>query len=147
MKRNYKGLLNLDYIEVRNVPIVKNENRGEGVESQVLGQVERLAARAILGKKLPIRGLEIQFFRKVLAMSQKQLGLALGYSDVAILKWERAKLNRLDPVNEVAVRALMAEKFGVKIKGTFEALLGGDKTPRKLVVAYQSQEDELDKAS
>jgi hypothetical protein len=31
--------------------------------------------------------------------------MRLGYTDVAILKWERSKLKRLEPVNEVAVRA------------------------------------------
>ncbi|MEO5969790.1 MAG: hypothetical protein ABIQ95_07655 [Bdellovibrionia bacterium] len=55
---------------------------------------------------------------------------------MAILKWERNKLKRLEPVNEVAVRALMAGFFGVKLLGTFDALLGVDKGPKKLVIDY-----------
>ncbi len=70
-------------------------------------------------------------------MSQKQLGSHLGYSDVAILKWERNKTKRLDPVNEVAVRSLMAQLFEIPLSGRFDALLGDDRAPKKLILDYK----------
>jgi hypothetical protein len=61
---------------------------------------------------------------------------------VAILKWERQKLKRLDPVNEVAFRALMAGFFNLKLLGTFAALLGDERSPKKLAVDYDEHAKE-----
>ena len=65
---------------------------------------------------------------------------------MAILKWERKKSKRLDPVNEVAVRALMAGLFEVKLAGTFDALLGDDKAPARLVLDYEEYGQQDDAA-
>ena len=140
MRKKIKGVLNLNYIEVQNVPTEQSEQFGNGVRAEVLKNIEWMAATEILGRKVPIRGMEVKFFRSVLALSQRQLGESLGYSDVAILKWEKAKFRRLDPVNEVAVRAFMAGHFGVKIPGTFEALRGVAESPKKLVIVYKQME-------
>ena len=96
----------------------------------------------LLLRRRPLTGAEVLFFRSILGISQKQLGMKLGYSDVAILKWERNKTKRLDPVNEVALRALMAGLFGVKLAGTFDALLGDAKAPKKFVLDYKNCSDE-----
>ena len=142
MTRTLKGFMNLGYIEVRHVPYVESKRFGRGTDSAVLKSLEQLIARKLLVDRIPLRGTEVLFFRSVLGMSQKQLGLRLGYSDVAILKWERNKLKRLEPVNEVAVRALMAGFFGVKLLGTFDTLLGVDKGPKKLVIDYEGAAEE-----
>ncbi len=136
MPRTLKGLMNLDYVEIHHVPFVESKRFGRGTDAEVLKKIELQVARALLSLRRPIRGAEVLFFRSVLGMSQKQLGSRLGYSDVAILKWERNKLKRLDPVNEVAVRALMAGLFEIKLLGTFEALLGDPKCPKRLVLDY-----------
>lgn len=136
MTRTLKGFMNLDYVEIRHVPYVESERFGRGTDAEVLKSVERQVARAVLSQRRPLRGAEVYFLRSVLGMSQKQLGSHLGYSDVAILKWERNKTKRLEPVNEVALRALMAGLFGIKIPGTFDALLGDAKGPKNLVLDY-----------
>lgn len=144
MTRTLKGLMNLDYVEIHHVPFVESKRFGRGTDAEVLKKVEIQVARAILLLRRPIRGAEVLFLRSVLGMSQRQLGTKLGYSDVAILKWERNKKKRLDPVNEVAMRALMAGLFEIKLLGTFEALLGNDKSPKRLVLEYDqplNQED------
>lgn len=139
MTRTLKGFMNLDYVEVRHVPYVESERFGRGTDAEVLKKLERFIARAIVTHRRPLRGTEVLFLRSVLGISQKQLGSRLGYSDVAILKWERNKTKRLDPVNEVAVRALMAGLLGSKMPGTFDALLGDDKAPKHLVLDYEDQ--------
>lgn len=136
MTRTIKGFMNLDYVEVRHVPYVVSKRLGKGTDAEVLRMIERMVARAIITQRKPFRGAEVAFFRSVLGMSQKELGSRLGYSDVAILKWERHKTRRLDPVNEVAMRALMAELFGIKVPGTFVALLGDEKAPKSLILDY-----------
>ena len=148
MTRTLKGFMNLDYVEVRHTPYVKSVRFGRGTDAEVLKVVERFVARAVLTQRRPLRGAEILFFRSILGLSQKALGARLGYSDVAILKWERNKTKRLDPVNEVAVRALMAGYFGIKLLGTFDALLGDNKAPKHLVLDYEDRTkgDELDAA-
>lgn len=146
MNRTIKGFMNLDYVEVRHVPYVESKRFGRGTDAETLKNVERHVAHALLAGRRPLRGAEVLFFRSVLGMSQKQLGEKLGYSDVAILKWERKKSKRLDPVNEVAVRALMAGLFEVKLAGTFDALLGDDKAPARLVLDYEEYGQQDDAA-
>jgi len=128
--------MNLANVEVRNVPYVESKRFGRGTAAEVLKKIERLVVEALLTQRRPLHGAEVLFLRSVLGISQKQLGAYLGYSDVAILKWERNKTRRLDPVNEVAVRALMAGLFKVKLLASFESLLGDLKAPKKLVLDY-----------
>ena len=146
MTRTLKGFMNLDYVEIHHVPFVESKRFGRGTDAEVLKKLERQVARAILLQRRPIHGGEVLFFRSVLGISQKQLGAKLGYSDVAILKWERNKLKRLDPVNEVAMRALMAGLFEIKLLGTFEALLGDNKSPKRLVLDYDQPVNQEDAA-
>lgn len=137
MNQTLKGFMNLNYVEIRHVPYVESKRFGRGTDAGVQKNAERLIVHAILTRRRPIRGIEVLFFRSVLGMSQKQLGSHLGYSDVAILKWERNKTKRLDPVNEVAVRSLMAQLFEIPLSGRFDALLGDDRAPKKLILDYK----------
>ena len=146
MTRTLKGLMNLNYVEIRHVPYVESKRFGRGTDGEVLKKLERQVARAILSQRRPIYGAEVLFLRSVLGISQKQLGAKLGYSDVEILKWERNKQKRLDPVNEVAMRALMAGLFEIKLLGTFEALLGDDKSPKRLILDYDQAVNQEDAA-
>ena len=83
---------------------------------------------------IPIRGAEVQFLRKSLDLSMEKFGRLLGLSAPAILKWERARIKRLAPINEVAVRALMAEHLSIEMKGRFTVLKGNPETPTKLLL-------------
>ena len=132
--------MNLDYVEIKHVPYVESKRFGKGTTAEVQKQLERLVVHAILTRRRPIHGNDVLFLRSVLGISQKQLGHYLGYSDVAVLKWERSKSKRLDPVNEVAVRVLMAQLFDITVSGKFSALLGDDKAPKKLVLDYKQTE-------
>lgn len=132
--------MNLDFVEIRHVPYVESKRFGKGTDAETLQKVEYLVARALITERRPLRGAEVRFFRSILGMSQKQLGAKLGYSDVAILKWERKKSKRLDPVNEVALRALMAGLFDVKLLGTFDSLLGNNKSAKNLILDYRDAE-------
>jgi DNA-binding transcriptional regulator YiaG len=90
------------------------------------GDIERAVACLIVARKIPLRGIEVCFLRKTLGLSMGRFAAALSLSGTSIMKWEHAAAKRLDPVNEVAVRALMAEKLGLKISGRFSDLLGTD---------------------
>lgn len=142
MNRTLKGFMNLNYVEIKHVPYVESKRFGRGTDAEVLKKVEAVVGKALLTHRWPLRGAEVQFFRAITGLSQKQLGAKLGYSDVAILKWERNKSKRLDPVNEVALRALMAGMLNVKLLGTFEALLGKDEHPKKLVLDFEASAEE-----
>jgi DNA-binding transcriptional regulator YiaG len=136
LTKTFKGILNLKYVKVQNVPVHKSERFGATMDAAVHKRVEKIAAIALLEQRVPLRGSEVQFLREVAGISQRKLGHLLGYSGVAILKWERSPNKRLAPVNEVAVRALMAGLLNIKLLGTFEALLGTEKSPKTLVLDF-----------
>jgi DNA-binding transcriptional regulator YiaG len=110
MKKHFKGFMGLKYVEVRNVPVVKS-GLDQAVPALALEQLERQVAEALLEHQVPIRGAEVQFIRESFGLSQKDFGKFLGLSGVAILKWEKTSSKRLDLVNEIAVRALIAQKL------------------------------------
>jgi DNA-binding transcriptional regulator YiaG len=124
------AICGLDYVYLKNVPI-RNTTHGQ-VLAVDMSVVEVEIAREIVKQGIPIRGAEVQFLRKSLALSMDRFGKLLGLSAPAILKWERARTRRLAPINEVAVRALMAEQLDVELKGRFTILKGNAQTPTRL---------------
>ena len=134
--KTLKGVANLDYPEVHGVPMTVDDECGEGIHAQVLGEVEHLVAVEIISQKLPIRGAEVEFLRKSIGLSRLEFARGLSLSDVAVLKWERAKSKRLAMVNEIAVRAYFAQRLKVKLLGTIDGLMGIDETPKKLVIQF-----------
>jgi DNA-binding transcriptional regulator YiaG len=134
--KTIKGVGALDYPEVHGVPMLLDDEHGESVHAQVLGEVELQVAAEIILRKLPIRGAEVEFLRKALGLSRLEFAKGLSLSDVAVLKWERTSEKRLVPINEVAVRAYFAQRLKIKIEGTFDALIGDESTPKKLVIQF-----------
>jgi DNA-binding transcriptional regulator YiaG len=124
------AICGLDYVYLKNVPI-RQTSHGEAIDAD-LSVIEKGIAREIIGNGIPIRGSEVQFLRKALALSMDKFGKLLGISAPAILKWERARAKRLEPINEVAVRALIAEQLDINIQGKFTVLKGCSETPSKL---------------
>lgn len=122
----------LDYVYLKDVPICKTIH-GEALAVE-LALIERDIAREIVSQGIPLRGAEVQFLRKSLGLSMEKFGKLLGLSAPAILKWERARTRRLAPVNEVAVRALMAEHLDIEMKGRFTVLKGIPATPARLLM-------------
>ena len=123
------GASGLSYVQVT-VP-VKATPHGE-VVAVSLARIEEAVARALIEKGIPLRGAEVEFLRKALGLSLSALGAELGVSGPAVLKWERARDTRLHPMNEVALRALVAEHLGLALSGHFSVLLGREKAPASL---------------
>lgn len=124
------AICGLNYVYLRDVPI-RQTAHGEVIDIKV-SLIERDIAGEIVRQGIPIRGAEVQFLRKSLGLSMDRFGKLLGISAPAILKWERARTKRLEPINEVAVRALMAEQLGIELKGRFTVLKGNAETPTRL---------------
>ena len=124
------GICGLDYVYLENAPILHTQY-GDVIDADI-ALVEREIAREIVRQGIPIKGAEVEFLRKSLGASMDKFGKLLGLSAPAILKWERARKKRLQPTNEVAVRALMAEQLGIKMEGKFTVLKGMDETPERL---------------
>ena len=141
--KTMKGIGNLDYPEIHGVPMIIDDEFGESIHAQVLGDVELLVATEILSQRLPIRGAEVAFIRKALGLSRLEFAKGLHLSDVAVLKWERAASKRLVPINEIAVRAYFAPRLKVKIPGTFNDLMGVDATPKKLQLQFPAKSRKL----
>jgi DNA-binding transcriptional regulator YiaG len=124
------AICGLDYVYLEHVPI-RQSKYGDVIAADI-SVIERKIAAEIVSQGIPIRGAEVQFLRKSLAASLQTFGKYLGLSAPAILKWERTRDKRLDPINEVAVRALMAEQLGIELEGKFTVLKGNGETPARL---------------
>jgi DNA-binding transcriptional regulator YiaG len=123
-------LCGLDYVYLENVPIRRSKH-GDVIAIDI-EVIEHNIAREIIRRGIPIRGAEVQFLRKSIGMSMEKFGKILGLSAPAILKWERMRNRRLQPINEVALKAMMAEQLDVQLNGTFTVLKGLDETPERL---------------
>ncbi|MBI1821851.1 MAG: hypothetical protein HY036_09685 [Nitrospirae bacterium] len=132
-----KGVGGLNYIEIRNVPIrVSKDKEIDQIVMVNLGDLEKLVAIEIIKQKIPLHGQEVMFLRKVLGLSMEKFAGCLGLTSGSILKWERAKEKWLTPINEVAVRTLVAEKLKVDIPGKFSSLVGTENIPEKLSITW-----------
>jgi DNA-binding transcriptional regulator YiaG len=121
-KEDLDGLVPLEYIHFKNVPM-KASKEGPVIDLDP-AILDRLAAIAVLLEKIPLRGKEVQFLRKVIGLSMERFANKLGLSSGTIFHWEKAELDRLATVNELAVRSLVAEELGIEISGKFSDLLG-----------------------
>jgi len=126
------AICGLDYVYLENVP-VRRTVYGDVIDEDP-ALIERLIATEIVRRGVPLRGAEVQFLRKTLGLSMARFGKLLGLSAAAILKWERARSQRLLPANEVAVRALIAEQLDLAIEGKFSVLKGMADTPERLML-------------
>ncbi len=136
IQKTLKAIGNLDYVEVRHVPMKRYPGYGDSVDAQVQKDIEQMVAREIILQRLPVRGIEVEYFRGIFAMSQRDFAKRLGMSHVTILKWEKAQTKPLDLVNEVAVKVLMAGMLGLKVPASLDTLTGLGPTPKKLTLDY-----------
>lgn len=121
-KENLDGIVGLDYIHFVGVPMFASK-QGPVIDLAP-DALEKLAAKAIIIHRIPLRGKEVQFLRKVLDLSLEKFAHKLGLTSASIFHWEKAASQRLAPINEVAVRSLIAEELNIEISGKFSELLG-----------------------
>lgn len=124
-KEDLKGIVGLEYITFRSVPM-KDSDHGPVIDAEP-GTLEKLASQAIITHRVPIRGLELKFLRKTLGLSLEKFAGKLGLTSAAIFKWEHEPSARLHPMNEVAVRSLIAELMKIEISGHFSDLVATNK--------------------
>ena len=141
-KREYKGFLKLKYIMVKNVPISEDKEFGALISASVMKEIEHKVACSILAYRIPISGLEIEFFRSILGLSQRRFAELFKLSQVAILKWEREKKKRLSLLNEIAFRVVMAKHFNLNLETKY-VIDGPEKYPKHLIVNFDLDVSEL----
>jgi len=121
-KENLDGLVSLEYIHFINVPM--KESKHGPVIDLAPNQLEKLAATAVIVHRIPLRGKEVKFLRKMVGLSLEKFANKLGLTSGSVFHWEKAEDQRLAPVNEAPVRALIAEELEIEISGKFSDLLG-----------------------
>lgn len=110
------------YLRLKGVPMKRSKDGG--VIDFDRGKLERLIARSILERRVPIRGKELKLLRAVVRLSLNRFAQRLGLSHGAIYAWEKAERRRLAPINEVVVRLICAEDLGVQLPSRFTELVG-----------------------
>ena len=118
----------LEYIIFKDVPM-KSSSHGEIIDTDI-HELELMAAKALIEMGVPLRGRELSFLRKVMGLSYEKFAGPLGLSAATIMHWEKSKNDRLHEINEVGVRAYLAELLDLKIEGKFSSLLGNKKTTK-----------------
>ena len=103
----------LEYVTV-NVPAYRVDGAEKLIELPDL-KIGHTVAKAIINKRVPIRGKEVRFFRKVtLEMTLQEFSQILGMSPTAIFKWEKNSKARLHRINEAAVLTLMIDRIEMR---------------------------------
>jgi transcriptional regulator with XRE-family HTH domain len=98
--------------------------------------MERRIAEEVLLQHRPISGLEVAYLRQVYGISRRAFAKEIGLSDVAVLKWERAKRKRLVTTSEIAVRVFFAKKLGLSLSHVTTPLIPTGKLTAKLMVEF-----------
>jgi len=121
-KEDLDHLVSLEYIHFLNVPM-KDSKHGPVIDLPS-GALDQMAAVAVIEHRIPIRGKEVKYLRKVMGLSLEKFAGKMGLSSGTVFHWEKAVHGRLAPVNEAAVRSLAAEELGIEIPGKFSLLVG-----------------------
>jgi DNA-binding transcriptional regulator YiaG len=131
-RKTVRGYFDLDYVVLIDIPV--REGKFGSVIAVDPAVLERQIARELILQRVPLRGKEITFLRKVIGLSLEKFGNAVGYTGSGVLKWEKDPERRLDKLGEAAMRSFFAEKLGVQISGWFNELVGSKNSPEKLEV-------------
>ena len=121
--QDINGLLGLNYIQFKCVPM-RDSQYGPVIDLDPM-VLEKMAGAAIIKEKIPIRGKEVLFLRKILGLSMERFAAKFGLSSGTIFHWEKNENERLSTINEMAVRSLMAQELAIEISGKFFDLSGG----------------------
>ncbi len=127
------NLTPLEYIHFKNVPM-KDSKHGPVINLDPFF-LEKMAVEAILKERIPLRGIEVHFLRKVVGLSLEKFAGKLGLSSGTVFHWEKAENDRISTVNELAVKSLVAELLEIEISGKYSQLLGDKVKPLILDVA------------
>jgi len=128
---NYYGF---EYIDVE-VPIRTEIVGKEEIEviDMDIADIEKMVARTIIEEKIPIRGREVKFLRKVLGLSMEKFARNFDFSSAAILKWEKEDDKRLSLVNELAVRTFINDMLELELEVKFFDLNARSTLPKKVI--------------
>ena len=121
-EKSLTNLTPLEYIIFKNVPM-KDSSHGPIIDLPP-DALDKLAASAIILERIPLRGKEVKFLRKVIGLSLERFAGKLGLSSGTVFHWEKAENDRLALVNEIAVRTFVAEELDIEISSKFSDLVG-----------------------
>jgi transcriptional regulator with XRE-family HTH domain len=124
----------LPYLIVTEVPCEIDPEFGSIVSGEALKQCERIAAEALILKRIPIAGREIKFLRKAAGLTLQELADKVGIKTTqTILNWEKEENERLSNATEVAIRLIIGEKLGLQFVGGFSDFLGLPQMPTEIL--------------
>lgn len=129
--KDLKRYAGLEYLTLT-VP-VRDSPQGEVIDADP-AKLERLVAKALIKHRVPLRGREVRFLRKVLGLSLEKFAHHLGLTSGSVFKWEKAEADRIHSINEIAVRAFVAEELDLTISGKYSELLANDSPPVSLTL-------------
>jgi DNA-binding transcriptional regulator YiaG len=134
-KEDTNGPLGLSYLALKGAPM-RRTKKGNIINLRPM-VLERLIGRALISRRVPLRGKELKVLRAALGLSLEKFAQKLGLTSGAVFHWEKAENQRLSPINEAAVRCLCAEELEIDIPAKFSQLLGVG--PEKIILELTKQ--------
>jgi len=101
----------LDYVYLVDGFEVIKTAYGPAVRVANAGKLDRAIALAVVRHQKRLTGREVRFLRRLLDMTQQELGGALGKDAQTVARWEKGK-TELPPTEDIAVRQIYLEKMG-----------------------------------
>lgn len=122
-KEDLKGLMGLDYITLKNSPMIMDINGPLiNIEEEDADTLEKLIIKAVIENQIPITGNEVAFFRKTLGFSRNGFSNKLNIDYELLASWERDRKGRLNPEDEEMIRKFALEAIGSKFVGIFDVI-------------------------
>jgi DNA-binding XRE family transcriptional regulator len=135
----------LPYLVIEGVPCVVSKKHGPTVESKVLGKLELMAARYIVGNRIQIRGYEFKFLRKIAGFTRAEIAKKFDVSEQCIVNWEKDKDKAPSIPTQVMYRIIIADKLGVQFGSQIQIM--DEKQVPNIPVHLFPSDDEFKKSA
>lgn len=112
----------LEYVSVSMKADRISKEYGPVISAQHLLAADVQVAKAIIERSYVIRGKELEFIRKALGLSARELAEAIHVEHPTIRAWEKDPEKRLEFRTEIVLRLFFGDKLGVKLDPRIELL-------------------------
>ncbi|MCX6990534.1 MAG: hypothetical protein NTX49_05665 [Chlamydiae bacterium] len=98
-------------IFLKNIPVI--EIHGEEILDIDFNQLQKTVLLSLCYKPLPLSGSQIKYIRKYFEMTRSEFGEKFGYSEAAVIKWEKSSGNfaKMDLTTDECIRLFIFRKM------------------------------------
>lgn len=91
---------------------------GAGVAIDRADELHHVIAKAIIDRPTPLRGQDVRFLRKILDLSQVDMGKLLGVDRATVIRWEKGRDKPVGMMADLALRQTYAARNDTGVIGS-----------------------------